>query len=310
MRLTRMTEDDVALAVSAWNETLVHNRITEQKFRRILLQDSNYEPEAVRLARSDDDSIVGLAACVVRRKVEGKDGGGREEEFGRGYLKAFYVAEHADRLLAARALLEAAESYCVAAGKRELYVTQYTGPFFFPGIDVRYQRLLEILVAHGYRDTRTIEDVAVDLRGASINTRLEQARERAGAGVELLTWRPDLLPEMRRFVEEGNERQWFPVGWESRWTRERERSFVLRKSREIIGWADYHAGHPRAGFGPTLVLPRERGRGYGALLLLECMRRARDEGSQTMSAGWANTGFYVACGWHVSRRFAVLVKEL
>ncbi|MBN1458810.1 MAG: GNAT family N-acetyltransferase [Armatimonadetes bacterium] len=58
------------------------------------------------------------------------------------------------------------------------------------------------------------------------------------------------------------------------------------------------------------MLPRERGRGYGALLLLECMRRARDEGAHTMWAGWANTGFYVACGWHVCRRFAVLVKEL
>jgi hypothetical protein len=29
-----------------------------------------------------------------------------------------------------------------------------------------------------------------------------------------------------------------------------------------------------------------------------------------MWAGWANTGFYVACGWHISRRYAVLVKEL
>jgi GNAT superfamily N-acetyltransferase len=85
---------------------------------------------------------------------------------------------------------------------------------------------------------------------------------------------------------------------------------ALRYDGEILGWAQYWPSTPRAGFGPILVLPRARGNGYGALLLLECMVRARRDGSATMWAGWANTGFYVANGWHITRRYAVLHKQL
>lgn len=312
VRLTRLSEEHVTSVVEAWNRALAHDRVTEAQFRRVLLEAPNYEPEAVHVAWSDDGSVLGLSACVLRRTSEGRDGGGREYEFGRGYLKAFFVLDHPEQAKTADALLGAAESYCALAGKHELFVTQYTGPYFFPGIDVRYKRLRDMLTARGYRDIWTLEDVAVDLRDLPIERRLAAARERAGATVEILTWHPDLLPAMRRFVEEEDERQWFPVGWESQaqWSQPREVALILRRGEEIVGWAQYWPGMPRAGFGPTLVLRRERGKGYGALLLLECMQRARQEGSERMSAGWANTGFYVACGWHIARRYAVLVKHL
>lgn len=312
MRLGRLADGDVATVVEAWRKGLPHDPMTEAQFRRLLLQDPNYEPEAVQVAWGDDGSVLGLGACVLRRTPEGKDGGGRKYEFERGYLKAFFVLDHPEQAETVDALLGAAESYCAQAGKRKLFVTQYTGPYFFPGIDLRYERLRDMLAARGYRDIWTLEDVAVDLRDLPIERRLAAARERAGPMVEILTWHPDLLPAMRRFVEEEDERQWFPVGWESRaqWSQPREVALILRRGGEIVGWAQYWPGVPRAGFGPTLVLRRERGKGYGALLLLECMQRAREEGSETMSAGWANTGFYVACGWYISRRYAVLVKDL
>jgi GNAT superfamily N-acetyltransferase len=312
MRLSQLAEGDVASVVAAWNTALPYDHVTEAEFRRVLLQDPNYEPEAAQVARADDGSVLGLGACVLRRTPEGKDGGGHGYEFERGHLKVFFVLECPARDEIADALLAAAESYCAEAEKQKLSVTQYTGPYFFPGIDVRYERLRDMLAARGYRDIWTLEDVAVDLRNLPIERRLAAARERAGPAVELLTWHPDLLPAMRRFVEEEDERQWFPVGWEAQaqWSQPREVALVLRRGGEIVGWAQYWPGVPRAGFGPTLVLRRERGKGYGALLLLECMQRARQEGSERMSAGWANTGFYVACGWHISRRYAVLVKDL
>ncbi len=312
MRLTQLSEEHITSVVEAWNGVLAHDRVTEAQFRRVLLEDPNYEPEAVHVAWSDDGSVVGLSACVLRRTPEGKDGGGHEYEFERGHLKAFLVLECPARNEIADALLAAAESYCAQAGKQKLFVTEYTGPYFFPGIDVRHQQICDILAGHGYRDVGTLEDVAVDLRDPSIPDRLARAGERAGPTTEVLTWNPDLLPAMRRFVEEEDERQWFPVGWESQaqWSRPREVALILRRGEEIVGWAQYWPGTPRAGFGPVLVLRRERGKGYGALLLLECMKRAGDQGSENMWAGWANTGFYVACGWHIVRRYAVFVKDL
>ncbi len=326
MRLTQLVEEHVASVVEGWNEALPYDHMTAVEFRRVLFQDPNYEPEAAHVAWADDGSVVGLSVCVLRRTPEGKDGGGREPEFGRGYLKAFFLLDRPEHVDTADALLGAAESYCAQAGKHELFVGQYTGPYFFPGIDIRYQQICDILAGHGYRDVDTLEDVAVDLQDPSIPDRLARARERAGPTIEVLTWKPDLMPAMRRFaeeederqwfpamrrfMEEEDERQWFPVGCESGLAQPRETALILRRGEEIVGWAQYWPGTPRAGFGPVLVLRRERGKGYGALLLFECMRRARDQGSENMWAGWANTGFYVACGWHICRRYAVFVKDL
>ena len=310
MRIRPMAAEDVDRVVPAWNAALVHDQVTEEQFRQVMLEDPNYESGGVVIAEGPSGEVLGLGACVLRRTPEGKDGGGRDWEFLRGFLKGFFVVDGQQGEVAAPPLLAAAEAYCSAAGKRELMVSEYSGPYVFPGIDVRYHRLPSILAQLGYRDVDTIEDVGVDLRGTDLASRREAARARFGPEHTILTWEPGLMPAMRKFVAEGNSPQWFPVGWESGLARPRERAFVLRKGDEILGWAQYWPGQPRAGFGPILVLPRARGRGYGAALLLECMVRAREGGAEHMDAGWANTGFYTANGWHIIRRYAVLNKEL
>jgi GNAT superfamily N-acetyltransferase len=310
MHLTQLSEEDVPEVVESWNAVLPHDPTTEERFRRQVLGDPNYEPEGVVIWRDGDGSVQGLSACFLRRTVEGGEGGGHAREFNRGFLKGFFVCPGPQESAVAAQLLAASEAYCRAAGKTELRVTEYTYDYAWPGIDLRYEHLREILVANGYRDVRTIEDVAVELGDPGLPGRLQTAGDRAGQGVEVLTWRPELLEPMRRFVAEGQVPAWFPAGWEKRMARPREEVLVLRRGEEIVGWAGYWPGRPRASFGPVLVLERERGKGYGVLLLLECMLRAKERGAERMTAGWANTGFYVAAGWHIYRRYAVLTKDL
>jgi GNAT superfamily N-acetyltransferase len=305
-----MSEADLPQVVAAWNSVLIHDQVSVDHLRHAVLGDPNYEPEGVVVAESDGGRVPGLSACIVRRTVEGKDGQGADWEFDVGFLKAFFVADGADAQRTAAELLEASEAFCRQAGKRAVQLTLYSHHYFFPGLDLRYERLREIVARHGYRDIATIEDVAVDLRAEEIAARLERSRRRAGADAEVLTWEPSLVPMMRPFVEEGRVPHWFPVGWEAHYSQPDETVLVLRRDREIIGWARFWPGKPRAGFGPILVLPRERDKGYGALLLLECMSRAQAQGSQRMAAGWANTGFYVSQGWSIVRRYAVFRKEL
>jgi GNAT superfamily N-acetyltransferase len=310
MKVRMATDGDVPRLVEAWNGVLHHDQTSPERFRSVILGDPNYEPEGVVLAEGEGGEVFGLAAAVVRREVAGRDGAGSKWEFPRGFLKAFFVAEGEAGDRAADPLLAQAEDYCRAAGKRVLMVTEYAGPHLFPGIDIRYQRLREILVSHGYQDAGTIEDVAADPRAPRFQTMLEQTWAGMASDVTVVTWKPSLLPAMRAFVSEGNMPQWFPVGWEQRYQESRDHTLILQKGGEILGWAQYGAGRPNTGFGPILVLPRARGNDYGALLLLECMVRARKQGSETMLAGWANTGFYARYGWQIVRRYAVFGKEL
>ncbi|MFB3882236.1 MAG: GNAT family N-acetyltransferase [Armatimonadota bacterium] len=310
MRISPLSDSDVPAVLDAWHSVLVYDRIPESEFGRVILNDPNYEPEAVLVAKGSDGGVVGLASFLVRRTVPGGDGCGQDYEFDRGFLKAFFVAEGEPGERAADLLLETGENYCAAAGKRVVGVVEYAGPYVFPGLDVRYERLIGVLARRGYRDMRTIEDVAVDLRGSHLPGLLRRAWERVGDSVELLTWRPEMLPLLQELVATGDQPQWFPAGWESRYGEADERVLLLRKGAKLVGWARFHPGAPEGWFGPIMTLPSERGNGYGNLLLLESMVRARDQGTEAMSAGWAATGFYVTNGWHISRRYAVLRKEL
>jgi GNAT superfamily N-acetyltransferase len=310
MQISRLSDQNLEAVAAAWNAALPYDPVSSGSLRRVFFEDRNYDPEATWVAQNGSGAVPGFALCVVRATVAGEDGGGRDYEFRSGFLKGFFVAEGPDDDPVASELLTSAEAYCAAAGKDTLRVSEYAGPYVYPGIDVRYERLRSILSARGYRDVRTIEDVGVDLDEAEISARLARLRGRLGPSVEVLTWDPSLLPALRRFAQEGAQPQWFPRGWEKRFAEPRRNVLALRYDGEILGWAQYWPSTPRAGFGPILVLPRARGNGYGALLLLECMVRARRDGSATMWAGWANTGFYVANGWHITRRYAVLHKQL
>jgi GNAT superfamily N-acetyltransferase len=310
MRITELTEASIPAILAAWHSVLVHDQVSEPEFRRVIPRDPNYEPDAVRVAWDDDGSVAGLGAFLVRRTVPGKDGCGQNYEFQEGFLKAFFVVDGEVGERAADLLLEAGEAYCAAAGKSQVSVVGYAGPYVFPGIDVRYERLRDVLSRRGYRDVRTIEDVAVDLRGAHVPALLKRTWKRVGSTVELLTWTPDLLPLLQELFATGDQPQWFPAGWESRYSEADEHVLVLREGGKLIAWARFHPGTPAGWFGPIMVLPSERGNGYGNLLLLESMVRASAQGTESMSAGWAATGFYVANGWHIIRRYAVFQKEL
>jgi len=310
MRIRPMTRDDLPRVVAAWNAILVHTQLTEKHFGAVTLGDPNYEPEGVLVAETDDGELVGFSACVVRRTVPGKDGGGGEHNFDRCFLKGFFVAGGDSGELAAKELLARAEAFGASAGKSQVVVTMYDGPYIYPGIDVRYERLRALIMQHGYHDFETIEDVAVNLRSAEVEQMLAEARATVPPEVKLATWEPGMLPAMRAFVEEGEMPGWFPIGWESGYTRARETTLVLIREEEIFGWAQFHPRPPSAAFGPILVLPRARGRSYGGLLLLESMLRCARAGCERMTAGWANTGFYVRYGWDIICRYAVLRKTL
>jgi len=310
MQIRPMTTDDVSRVLSAWNQTLKHDRLSEERFRGVMLEDPNYEPEGVLLAEDAAGKVLAFSACVVRRDLRGRDGGGGDDNYNRGFLKGFFAVPGKDGTAAARELLARAEAFAAGAGKRCVTVTVYDGPYIFPGIDVRYQRIRRILERSGYQDTYTIECVAIDLRSPKVDRMLADVRATIPPDVTLATWDPVMLPAMRAFVQEGDMPGWFPVGWEGTYDRPEKTTLILSKDGEILAWAQFRPRHPRASFGPILVLERERGKNYGAILLLESMVRSREMGSKSMFAGWANTGFYVRYGWSIIRRFAVLRKEL
>jgi ribosomal protein S18 acetylase RimI-like enzyme len=306
---TRTLErEDIPRVVEAWNRSLVHDTVTQERFEWVILGDPNDEPEG-NLIALDRDKIVGFISAVVR--------GGRPHEKEDGFIRGLSVLDaYWDRGVGER-LLERAEAYLVSRGKCAVKVVEYAGGrYFFPGIDLRYTRLLALLAERGYERARdwgeiyTIDDVAVDLTDFEPTAYHVEARKRAAAiGVTITTYHPSMLDKMRIFVEKLDYGHWFPAGWEDGFGASGH-TLVALKEAAIVGWANYRPDEVDGAFGPIGVLTAFRGHGIGTCLLLESMLRMVELGTPQATAGWAETGFYLKSGWHICRQYAAFQKEL
>ncbi len=306
---TRMLErSDISQVVEGWNRSLVYDRVTQERFEQVILDDPNYEQEGNVIAL-DQGKIVGFVSAVAR--------GGRPHEKDYGFVKGLFVLDvYWDRGVGER-LLEQAEAYLVSRGKRVIKVVQYTGGnSFFPGIDLRYERLLALFAGNGYErvldwgEICTIDDLAVNLVDFEPTAYHVKAQKRtAKIGVNITEYHSSMLENMRTFVVGLKHEHWFPDGWEQGFG-ESGHTLVALQDDEIVGWADYWPDPQDGEFGPIGVLEAFRGHGIGTCLLLESMLRMKELCTPKATARWAVTGFYLKSGWQICRQYAPFQKEL
>ncbi len=287
---------------------MVYDRIAEETFAKTVFEDPNYEKEG-NLVAVRNASIVGFVGAVAREGVAGRDGIGRDHEKDFGYIKALFVlkgrGEGARKCLLAKAL-----EFLKSKGKRMARFGDYTGPYFFPGVDTRYEEDLRFYRENGFVEVDDLEDVAIDLRDFTPTPYQARAKQRVTEmGVVIEAYRPGHLDKMRRFVERVNIPLWFPAGWDREFGKS-DHHLVALLAQEVVGWAKFSRSPERWWFGPIAVLGEFRRQGIGTCLLVESMLQMRALGAPDVTAGWATVPFYVRNGWAVSRRYLVLQMDL
>lgn len=305
-----MSKADIPEVVEGWNRAFAFDRADAQRFEDVVFGDPNSQEHGTLVAE-ELGRIVGFASCAAREGTVGADGTGTEKDIDNGYLKGlFYQNEPAGE-----ALLEETGGFLHSRGKTTIRVVQYTGRYFFPGIDLRYESLLGFLKRNGFEETSRIKDVSLDLLsyqpGGQEYQRRQWARARS-AGVRIVSYRREMLAQMRAFVEDLNIPIWFGREWEKDW-RGRETAVVAVKGDRIVGFACWWPASGASGIGglgPIATLEAERGKGIGSCMLDECMRRSKQAGVKTVVAGWANTPFYLKNGWRICREYAALQKRM
>lgn len=305
----RLRRSDIAQVVGGWNACLPHDEITEEKFESIVFDDPNFEGEG-NIVATINHMIVGLSAAVAREGVAGRDGRGQEYERDFGYIKGLFVVDEHREGNVKRTLLERALRFLKSKGKKIVKVGQYTGIYFSPGIDKRYEDELRFYRESGFEEVDTEEDVALDLTTFKATEYQVQAQQSTkDMGVTIEPFQPRHLESMRHFVERLNYPQWFPKGWELDFAKSGGTLVALLGS-EVVGWVNYHPNPEGGDFGPIAVLEELRGNGIGTCLLLESVFRMRALATPNVTAGWANVPFYLKNGWKISRRYTVLQRRL
>jgi GNAT superfamily N-acetyltransferase len=314
LELRVLEKSDIPEVVEGWNQSLIYDQVTQERFGKIILDDPNYE-QAGNVVALDQGKIVGFVSAVAPGGIANDDGKGRPLEQDSGHIKGLFVLnEYWDADVGAK-LLDRAEKYVNSKGKSSIKVVVYLGGrYFFPGIDLRYERLLDLFADNGYERLRdwgeidVIDDLSVNLTNFEPTAYHIDARRRvAKVGVIIAEYHSSMLEKMRTFAAELKYWHWFPEGWEQEFG-ERGYNLVALKEEAIVGWASYWPQY-RA-FGPVGVLETYRGNGIGTCLLLESMLRMKALGVPEMIAGWAETDFYLRNGWEICRQYAPFQKAL
>ncbi len=304
-----MEFSDIREVISGWNKTLIYDQVSEERFKGVILNDANYEKESTLVA-VHDDKIVGFISAVVREGITGADNRGRPGDKDKGYLKGMFVLDDFQRKGIASRLYDEAAKYIKSKDKSVIRVITYSGSYFFPGVDTRYDQALRFFENKGFHQDHVIDDVDIDTTDFQTNDYHRDARQRAEkVGVHVEDYDPSMLDEMRKFVEKLNMISWFPKGWEDQF-KSKDGKVVALKGKEIVGWASFGVNGDIGGFGPTAVLEEMRHNGIGSCVLLESVLRMKDAGAKRVIAGWANTPFYIANEWKICRQYVVFEKQI
>jgi GNAT superfamily N-acetyltransferase len=304
-----MEDSDIPYVAQGWNLSLPYDQISMERFRHVILKDANYEKNSTLVA-IHDGKPVGFICSVLREGILGADNKGRPDEKDQGYIKGMFVLDEFRRNGIGSRLFDEAVEYNKLKGKSVIRVLTYTGNYFFPGVDTRYEPALKFFESKGFHRDYVINDVDIELTDFKITDNHKNARRRASeVGVHVEDYDPSMLDEMRKFVEKLNMISWFPEGWENGF-KSKGNKVVALKGEEIVGWASFGVSGEIGWFGPTAVIEDMRHNGIGSCVLLESVLHMKDAGAKRVIASWANTPFYIANNWKICRQYVVFEKSL
>lgn len=306
-------DSDLDRVVEVWRRALPLDALTRDGFVRRVLLDENFEREGLLIAESDEGDAVGVALCLVLRHPIEKIG----LMEARGFITALGVLpEHRGRG-AGSALLEAAFGFFNARGRREVTIAPYAPGYFVPGVDkAAYAEGFAWLERRGFREYS--EAIAMDAMIGSFELdeavrAKEEALAAEGLTVRALDW-----AEAASFLDFMSETM--PGDWVEdarcllqdmvEGSAPRDSIFVAVAGERVIGYCKFRGEH----FGPFGVADSHQGRGIGSVLLARTLLQMRMEGHHAAFVLWtgerAARGVYARLGFSVSRRFAILKREL
>lgn len=311
----RYRPGDEAAILGIWRHALPGDAIDEATFAARVLADVNFEDDGILVARQDDQP-VGFALAVVRRVPMAPDAG---LDPGTAWLFAFGVDPASQARGAGRALVDAAEAFARARGRRRMVVSGYPPGYVWPGVDrAAYPAAAALLEARGY--TVVEEAIAMDRSLVGHRTPADVAALEARLAKAGYAFGP-LSPRHVRGLFDMTSRS-FGADW-TRACREAvarqlpwDRILVCTRGDAVCGFAMVGAYDtlPER-FGPFGVDPALRGLGLGKVLLYRAMADLAARGHHSTWFLWSETEgpaatLYRRTGFTPTRTFTVYEKDL
>ena len=303
--LTQFKPDAVAQLLSLWQQVMPRDAPDGERFRDIVLLDSQFRPEGLAMLFRGE-RLIGFSYAVAANAPAGARP--------RGWIVGLGVAPGQRRAGHGTRLLQSSLRFLASAGCSEARLGGNGERYLLPGADpAEYPEFHQFIQAAGFRAAGHTEALARDLRGVPLD---DAADSHPGQPYVYRHPEEGDIPELLRVAGE------FGPGWAGL-----VRSHLSRGGSPTHLWIacgpDGIAGFAGSDlfpgcvgrFGPTGVLPAARGHGVGGRLLRLSLASMAARGRPTAWFLWGPEGasgrrMYESAGFYVNRRFDFFTHDL
>ena len=253
------------------------HEISIRSLRRVTLEDPNFLPNDLILAR-EGEVIAGAVLGARYRRVP-------EDRTDRpvAYLKVISSAPFDESLM--DELCGRMEDRLMEEGSKRLEYSAFASWHLLPGVDLRYEKLLNFLTGRGFSKTGECVDYVIDLQAFRVPERVVRLDEGlVGGGTTIRLAEPGERERVRDFVM---ERSGF------NWSFETARAigprgsgvWIAEEDGEIIAFSVFGSLEDHW-FGPIGVSEEKRKRGLGSALLFRTLQSMKDLGITRAIIPW------------------------
>lgn len=311
MQIRPFTPHDIDPVVGLLRASLHADQMTSEIFQRKVILDINFDPEGALLAW-DNDKLAGFMLGLTRKfQIENSI-----PDFDRSWITLAAVDTSYRRQGVGTMLLEKMTEYLKSKEVKSIWISSYAPNYFCPGVDVNaYPEALEFFKKNGFDEI--IRPLSMDANLVHLETPewvKEKEETLTREGVTFETFKPWHILPLLAFMKVH-----FPGDWQ-RYIRETmtkitlgrlapDNVFVAHENGTVLGFCQHEAER----FGPFGVDSNQRGRGIGAVLLLQCLHAMRAKGHHNAWFLWTDdkvAKLYSVAGFEETRRYALMRKVL
>ena len=298
--------------IDLWNKALPLDGITHNLFERKIILDINREKEGFIVAE-EDKKIVGFIFCIVYRRPISTE----PIDTTRGFITVMAIhPDYKGQGIGSKLITEAIEFF-KKRNRKSITIAPYPINYFVPGIDKeRYPDGIKLFQKFGFEEY--YEAISMD----GIITKFEipekvlhKEKELNKQGIKIRQYSRSDLFDYLEFMDEKMPKPWLEDARRNLVALtygnfEEDSIFLALKDDKIIGYCQYEGEH----FGPFGVIDEFQGQGVGSVLLAKTLYQMRLKGGHSAWVLWtgeqAAKGVYARLGMSITRRFAIMKKEL
>jgi len=289
LRFEELTERNVQDAVRVCNSSLRYDSFKASTIRRVTFQDPNIEAGLAILAYEGEEPLgVAIGCRRTKQPPELVDPTA-------GWIKvlAGIAGKEIDELGVLNSICEKVENELSRLGAKNVRVSDMASWHVWPGIDLRYETILEVLEDRGYSKVGEAVDYLVNLRTFDIPRRIAKMRESlCQRGVSITLAEKDECDIISGWVKARFGPCWaFEVATSFK---NNESGKIIAKDRntgDIIGFSTHGSLEPNW-FGPIGVEEKHRKSGLGSVMLFETLRLMKLKGVSEAVIPWTSHLFF------------------